>query len=337
MFLRLKFVACFSVALLVFTTAGIVWAQDDTDVSTESMSSSNMDFLFNGGVPTSTEQLREMENQVAELSKRVKPATVNIQVDQAQGSGVVVSRDGLILTAAHVIGGPNKTATITFPDGTKVKAKTLGVNSKIDSGMLKISKKGKYPYLDMGISESLKDGQWVVAVGHPGGIDNSRGLVVRVGRLIFQNPNRVLTTDCTLVGGDSGGPLFDMNGEVIGIHSRIGGRLSDNIHVPIDIFHDEWDQLEDGKVIGSQRGRLGFNLKDNSLEVKEVPNGPAKEAGMKKGDIILKIDGKEIENRADLFKATFLIKPNQKVKVLVRRKVDDEDKEVTLTIKAVPK
>jgi len=180
-------------------------------------SNENEEFLFDGGVPESLDQLRSMESRFKKLTEQVMPATVNIQMGASQGSGVVVTDDGYILTAAHVIGGkPFQEARIVFPDGRRFKAETLGVNSgRIDSGMLKIinPKKKSFPYVQLGISEPLELGQWVMAVGHPGGLDKSRGLVTRVGRIVGKS-ERVIRTDCTLVGGDSGGPLFDMNGQL---------------------------------------------------------------------------------------------------------------------------
>ena len=197
-------------------------SQEQDKDETEDVST-GLDFLNAGTAPSNLDQLRAMEAHVARLTEDVSPATVNIRVGQGQGSGVVISSDGYILTAAHVIGTPGQTAIVTFPDGKRVEAETLGTNpGQIDSGILKIKEKegSDWPYVDMGQSSTLKSGQWLVAIGHPGGYDSKRGLVIRVGRLIFSGDTK-LRTDCTLVGGDSGGPLFDMDGYVVGIHSRI--------------------------------------------------------------------------------------------------------------------
>ena len=285
--------------------------------------------LFDGEVPQTIEELRMMEQHVAKLAERVKPAVVNIQMAGAQGSGVVVSSDGYILTAAHVIGRPNRTATITFPDGKKVKATTLGSERRIDSGILKINddEGSDFPYVDMGLSDELTDGQWLVAIGHPGGIDPKRGLVVRMGRLI-QQTNSVLRTDCTLVGGDSGGPLFDMNGDVIGIHSRIGAHLWNNLHVPVDTYSENWDELIAGYVVDGQP-TLGFSVIDDTNEVKSVTaNSASAKAGLKVGDVIKKIESSEVEDRDDIRSAVRKTKPNQKIKMIVQR----GDEEITLNV-----
>src|SRR5262249_60443961 len=95
------------------------------------------------------------------------PAVVNVKIGMGQGSGVIVSADGYILTAGHVSGPPNRTVEISLADGRKVKGKTLGVNRSIDSGMIKIISEGKWPHVELGDSGALKKGQWCLAVGHP--------------------------------------------------------------------------------------------------------------------------------------------------------------------------
>ena len=126
------------------------------------------ELLFNGEAPKTIEELRAMEAHFAELAEKVKPAVVNIRMAGSQGSGVVISSDGYVLTAAHVIGNPNGTALLTFPDGKEVTAKTLGIHRSVDSGMLKIQPSDdkdeddeegnqeeeitEYPYLDLGLS-----------------------------------------------------------------------------------------------------------------------------------------------------------------------------------------
>ncbi|MCH2183564.1 MAG: trypsin-like peptidase domain-containing protein [Mariniblastus sp.] len=315
---------CFILSALFLTHPIQTCGQDDSassQTSTATAKEISMEFLSEGTAPTSIEQLKLMEEHVRKIADMVKPATVNIAVGESQGTGVVISRDGYILTAAHVISRPGLNARITFPDGEVAFATTLGTHPGIDSGMLKLKKPGKWPYLDVGESEPLKRGQWVIAVGHPGGLDRDRGLVVRVGRLIYKTRN-VLRTDCTLVGGDSGGPLVDMDGHVIGIHSRIGSNLTDNLHVPIDIFSEEWDLLADefGVIVGSTTAYLGLSLDANSNRVNRVTqNQPAAKAGIKVGDKIIRIDDQEIKEPADLRKALRSKKPRDQITVKVLR------------------
>ena len=312
-------------------------AMGQVDTSAEATSSSDaevkMDFLDAGTVPTSIAQLREMEKMVADIFEKVKPATVNIRVGMGQGTGVVISRDGYILTAAHVINGPDRAAFVTFPDGKQYRAETLGVDPALDSGMLKLvdKRKKRWPFIELGESDGLTNGQWVVAIGHPGGIDLKRGLVLRVGRIVSKRAN-VLRTDCTLVGGDSGGPLVNMAGELIGIHSRIGNSLSDNLHVPADVFSVQWDQLANGDIVGRKAlPYLGINILENSTKLESVaPGGPAAKAGMRPNDVIKSVDGEEVKNKIELGRILRKLKPKQKVKITVerlkRRKKDSEEK-----------
>jgi S1-C subfamily serine protease len=206
------------------------------------------------GAAETVDDLKAIEAHVQLLLERITPAVVGLRVGPGQGSGVIISKDGYVLTAGHVSGKPNQNATIILPNGKTLKGKTLGQNTGIDSGLIKITDEGEYPFLDMGKSSALKVGQWVVAIGHPGGFRPNRTPVVRVGRILMNHP-LVLRTDCTLVGGDSGGPLFDMTGKVVGIHSRIGGQaITENMHVPVDTFQQTWDRLAKAESWGGPLG-----------------------------------------------------------------------------------
>lgn len=325
--------------LLAFSFGGVVFAQEQSDASTQISETSNtsvddvdMSFLKTGATPT-LEQMRAMEDRVREVSDKVKAATVNIQMGGAQGTGVIVSRDGYVLTAAHVIGKPNKSAKILLPDGSEKDAKTLGVNRMVDSGMLKLEGDGPFPYIDLGESEPLNKGEWVIAVGHPGGWNEPRGMVVRVGRVI-SNSERVVRTDCTLVGGDSGGPLVDMEGNLIGIHSRIANQLWENLHVPVDTFSTDWDDLEAGEIIGGNNTPyIGISFKENTNEISVVEkDSPAEEAGLEVGDILLKVNDTEVGNKRDFGRLARNMKPKDKLSLLVKR--EDEELELELKVGA---
>lgn len=293
--------------------------------------------------PISVDQLREMQEHFGELAADVADATVNIRVGNSQGSGVIVTRDGYVMTAAHVIGGANLDATITLNDGTEIEAKTLGLNRTVDSGLLKLTPKSeqkkRFPYLPLGESGVLKSGQWVMAIGHPGGLDPDRGLVYRVGR-ILQSTDSFISTDCTLVGGDSGGPLVDMDGNVIAIHSRIGASLSSNVHVPVDVYSTEWDDLVAGKDWGSGIGGsnpanepwLGFSLdEDDPLVIDDLSSdGPAEESGLKAGDKIIEFDGQRITSQRRLRSIIRDKSPGDVVTITVSR--DGEEIKLELKI-----
>jgi serine protease Do len=320
---RLRFFGALGLLLLTADNTS-VWGQETALVKEESAAGETAKaddtFLFSGKAPADISQLKFLEKRSAELMDELLPAIVNVQVGAAQGSGVVVSRDGYVLTAAHVIGRQNLNARIKFPDGREVNAKTLGLNRGVDSGMLKITEPGNYPYVEIGESSGMKNGQWVLAIGHPGGWDEKRGLVLRVGRLLYKNPT-VLRTDCVLVGGDSGGPLFDFEGRVIGIHSRIGNALWDNFHVPIDTFSEDWDQLVASKIVGaSTKAYIGLSLSGDTNQVSEVaPGSPAEQAGVKKDDRIIRMDGKPVKDKASMGEVFRELKIGQKVELVIQR------------------
>lgn len=288
-------------------------------------------------LPENIGQLKAMEDHFRKLVEKVTPCTVGVQIGPAQGSGVIVSKDGYVLTAAHVAGKPGRNATLIFPDGKRVKGTTLGTNHGIDAGLIKITDQGDWPHCELASSRVLKQGQWVLATGHPGGYMPDRKPVVRVGRILASRRG-VVVTDCTLVGGDSGGPLFDMNGKVVGIHSRIGGSLTANMHVPVDAFKDSsWVRLAssedwggDAQSSGPYLGVSGDPESDDAKVTEVQPGSPAAKAGIKEGDIILKFDGKEVKDIQALAILVRTKKPGDKVKIELRRDGKTQEMEATI-------
>jgi len=200
--------------------------------------------------PESLRDLKEIQAHVQRLIAKVMPLTVSLRVGTSQGSGVIITKDGYILTAAHVSGKADQNVEIILHDGRKIKGRTLGANQSIDSGLVKITEPaGLWMHADLGQSSDVKVGQWCLTLGHPLGYQEGRPPVARLGRILEAEKER-LRTDCPLVGGDSGGPLFDMKGHVIGVHSRIGPLLSANIHVPVDTYRETWSRLIKGEVWG---------------------------------------------------------------------------------------
>jgi serine protease Do len=197
-------------------------------------------------VPKTPQELLALEAQVKQVVAKALPCVVGIRIGTEQGSGVIVSEDGLIMTAGHVCNRANQDAEVLLYDGKVVKAKTLGVFRTGDAGLVKIVEPGKWPFLERGRSAGLKPGDWCVALGHPLGYMKERPPVVRAGRIV-QVGDTLLQTDCALVAGDSGGPLLDLQGRIIGIHSRIGGAMNMNFHVPVDLFIAHWDRLLRGE------------------------------------------------------------------------------------------
>ncbi len=142
-----------------------------------------------------------------------------------------------------------------------------------------------------------------MSTGHPLGYQRGRAPVVRLGRIVSSDSS-VIHTDCTLISGDSGGPLFDLQGEVIGIHSRIARPLTMNFHVPVSTYSDTWDRLAASQQWGGGDGpMIGIRGEDSAggCLVKEVFNGlPADRAGLKAGDLISKFEGAEVQSLQDL-------------------------------------
>jgi len=280
--------------------------------------------------PQSLDDLKAIQKQVKVVLEKVVPCTVGLQVGGASGSGVLITADGYVLTAGHVSGKPDQDVVVILSDGSRVKGKTLGQNTGIDSGLIKITDKheGPWPHAEMGNSAVVKLGQWVISTGHPGGYKKGRSPVVRLGRVQEANDD-LIRSDCTLVGGDSGGPLFDLEGKVIGIHSRIGLTISTNIHVPVDTYRETWDRLAKSETWGGRLGSrpattpylgLEFERDAPNCKIAEVkPDSPAAKAGLKVDDLVTKFDGSVVATFDDLLAHLRKKKPGDEVFLEVTR------------------
>lgn len=299
--------------------------------------------------PETVEQLKELQNRVKTVVAKCQPCTVGIFIGSSAGSGVFIRKDGklYVLTAGHVSGEANKDCRLMLKDGRTIAGKTLGANNEIDSGLIEVTETkidtSELPVAEVGDSESLKKGQWVVSIGHPGGYQKERTPVVRVGRILERN-KKVIRTDCTLVGGDSGGPLFDLEGRVVGIHSRIGPTLSMNFHVPVDTFDETWDRLVKAEVWGGARSIMNLfggsnpafmgiqtEVKDGKIVVEiVVPKSPADKAGVKVGDVLVKLSGTSLSNADDVPNLLKKKKVGDKVELELLRAGQPMKLEVTL-------
>ena len=286
--------------------------------------------------PDNVAELRDLQDRVKRINAQVAPATVGLLVGHGAGSGVIVSDDGLILTAAHVIGRPGAKVVVVLPDGKLVRAKALGLDVKSDSGMAKIidpvpkgaewpgAAEGKWPKAELGDSDALKKGQWVISLGHHGGPRKERTPPLRVGRFEYASTGgeKILRSDCTLVGGDSGGPLFDLDGKVVGIHSKIGMFIDQNLHIPVSVFQRQWSRLQSGEDIGKKPATLGVVL-DSNLDVPTLTKverpSAADDAGFRTGDVILAIEGERVATRAELKELFATLRAGQEVEIVVER------------------
>lgn len=289
------------------------------------------------------EDLQALEKKVQAIAQQSMPITVALVALDASssGSGVITTEDGLVLTAAHVVQG-SETMDVVFPDGKTRKGKVLGANYGIDLAMVQIEGEGKWPFAKRGESKNLEIGQWVIATGHAAGFDPARTPPIRFGRVVSKGPGNFFTTDCTLIGGDSGGPLFDLNGNIIGINSNIGQSLKVNNHAGIDGFKEDWDKMKSGE----QWGKLvldplqnedmpvlgvGIDWSRLGLIVGEVsPASKAIEAGIQRGDVIVALEGEKIRNLDDLRNELLRKQVGDKVKLTISRDGTQMDKMVEL-------
>lgn len=293
-------------------------------------------------------EMKEQEAKVQRLVAANMGAVVALvgEAVPGSGSGTIVSADGVILTAAHVTKG-NETMTVIFPEGHSVKCKVLGADYTRDVSLAKIEAPGTYPFVEMGDSDRLVETSDVVAMGHPGGFDLRRKPPVRIGRINMKDQGGFMVSDCTLVGGDSGGPLFDLDGKLVGVHSSISESLSFNRHAPVNAAKKDWDKLLAGKRWGRLAGDSAGNprravfgavldpdSKDGVAIVEVRPNAPAAAAGLKPGDKITAVAGAAVKNADQLRAKLSKAKPGETVKMTYLREAKEDEVAVTLISEA---
>jgi len=276
------------------------------------------------------------------------PGAPNAMPQQAQGSGFIISPEGYVLTNAHVVSAGDD-IRVQLTDKREFKAKLVGADRRTDVALLKIEA-ADLPYVKIGNPDSVQVGEWVAAIGSPFGFENtiSAGIVGAKGRsLPAETYVPYLQTDVAVNPGNSGGPLFNLDGEVIGmnsqIYSRTGGYMGLSFAIPIDIAMDVANQLRSsGKVT---RGRLGVQIQGLTQDLAKSfglnqPNGalvsnvernsPAQKAGLESGDVILQYNGKPIVDSSDLPVVVAKTKPGSEATLTVWRK--GEERRIPITV-----
>jgi serine protease Do len=263
----------------------------------------------------SLKELKEVQSKVQALLPDVKAAVIALDSSSGAASGVIISPSGLALTAAHVVQGMlekgpgDGLVQVIMDDGKQVTAKLLGYDMQTDAGMIQLLGRRKdWPHVQLGRSlEAMRLGDWCFALGHPGGRDEERGAVLRVGKALKISANSI-QTDCVLMGGDSGGPLFNLRGEVVGIHSQIWEGRDQNAHVSLAPFLRYWLSLQAGKVVSKEQagqgGWLGVATEKDAaggLRIEQVAAAsPAAGMGLTDGDVILEAQGQALRSEDDL-------------------------------------
>jgi serine protease Do len=274
------------------------------------------------------------------------PQQEQAPVRHAQGSGFIVSSDGLILTNAHVVDGADE-IRVKLVDRREFDAKLVGLDKQTDVAVLRINAKGLQP-VKFGDAKNLKVGEWVVAIGSPFGFENTvtSGIVSGKSRSLPDGTYvPFIQTDVAVNPGNSGGPLFNMKGEVVGINSQIfsrtGGYMGLSFAIPIDVALNVKDQLVATGTV--TRGRIGVQIQDvdqslaqsfglpkseGALVSKVDPNGPAAKAGLRTGDVILAVDGQPINQMTVLPSVIAAKKPGTDVTLGVWRDGKQQDIDV---------
>ncbi|MBI4850790.1 MAG: DegQ family serine endoprotease [Acidobacteria bacterium] len=303
-----------------------------------------------------------LSNTFREIAKVMKPTVVNISTVQkvkgmaegmpkipgfefdfpgqspqpfkqrGNGSGVLVTQDGYILTNNHVVGKADS-IEVKLVDGTKLKGKVIGKDELTDLAVVKIDT-NNLPYASLGDSDGMEQGDWVVAIGSPFGLEQTitAGIVSAKGRYVGSTYNEFIQTDASINPGNSGGPLVNMKGQVIGINTMIfsesGGNQGIGFAIPSNLVRNVYEQIvKNGKVTRGYLGvtitevtpekakGLGLNTTEGALVNDVQPNTPAAKAGIQSGDLIISFDGTSVKNQHELTNTVARTAVGKKVEV----------------------
>jgi len=262
--------------------------------------------------------------------------------EQSLGTGFIISEDGYILTNSHVVNGADE-VVVKLSDGRELKGEIKGLDEKVDLALIKIGNKEKLPFAELGDSDAIEVGEWVMAIGNPFGLSHTvtAGIVSAKGRVIGSGPyDDYIQTDASINPGNSGGPLFSAQGKVIGINTAIiaGGGGGIGFAIPVSLAKTIVNQLRDsGKVT---RGYLGIRFQPLTADLAKSfgldsdkgaliatveKDTPAEKAGLKSGDVILEYDGKPINEGNELPRFVAATPIDKKVKLVIFREGKKQD------------
>lgn len=307
--------------------------------TTSRVSASPIDDFFGQGIPPEFNQLLENFLGGRLPQNQMRPRTQEVK---SLGSGFVIAPEGYIVTNHHVIADAEK-IEINFPDGSNYKAKIIGSDAKTDLALVQIiDSPKKFTYVDWGNSAQSRVGEWVVAIGNPYGLSGSvsAGIISALNRNINAGPyDNFIQTDAAINRGNSGGPLFNMNGEVIGVNSAIispsGGSVGVGFAIPADLAKNIIEQIKTKGTV--ERGRLGIYFQPLTQDIAEAlhlpkeyhntgalignvePSGPADKAGLQSGDVIVKINDTPVKQSNDLPRLVAELPINQNAQVTFYR------------------
>ncbi|NRA39667.1 MAG: DegQ family serine endoprotease [Planctomycetes bacterium] len=259
-------------------------------------------------------------------------------IQQGQGSGFIVSADGYILTNSHVVQG-SRTITVVTNDEREWQATVVGTDPESDIAVIKIEG-SSLPYVELGSSQKMEVGEWILALGSPFGFSQSvtAGIISAKGRdaVGITSYENFIQTDAAINPGNSGGPMINMDGQVVGmntaIYSRSGGSMGIGFAIPVEMIKPIAEQL---KTHGSvQRGFLGVRIQDLDNELAEdfgladkhgaliadvMPDSPAKASGMQQGDIVISFNSHAIDDMQEFRRRVAMVSPGEKVTMVVIR------------------
>jgi putative serine protease PepD len=280
-------------------------------------------------------------NAISQLYERAAPAVVEIQAGNASGTGFVIDSEGRVVTNQHVV-GDNDTVEVSFADDQEEQGRVIATDPSTDLAVIEVDLSGhNVTPVTLGSSGDVEVGDPVYAIGNPFGLERSitAGIVSALDRDITApndfTINGVIQTDAPVNRGNSGGPLLNAQGEVIGVVSQIqsetGGNVGIGYAVPSDTVRTVVETLKTGGEI--ERGYLGVRLAetDDGVRLSDVlPGEPAERAGLENGDVVLEADGKPVESGSDIQSAVGAHKPGEKLELRIDRNGDERTVTVTL-------